>query len=258
MLKIAVTHPGKQGDAIYALPAIRALCAKHGVESADFYTSSYCEPLRSLFQYQDCIANFYVAPNYVLERIDMGAQPFHVPVDASMYDAVYELGYRGTPDCPLPEFMARSVGISIGDVKYNVPDQIWFDRPYIVLAARGDTSYNQLFADVIEQCPITVMMIGAKGDDACVKQIQQGRFGKSGLDCTGWSYLDTASLISGAKAFVGLMSSQLCLANGFPIPKVVPHDGIHWDLRHIIASDHNFYPVNPSADQIMEMLHEVL
>jgi len=46
----------------------------------------------------------------------------------------------------------------------------------------------------------------------------------------------------------------LALANGFEIPKVAVHDGRSWDMRHIISSSTNHYPINPTAEQVLEIL----
>jgi hypothetical protein len=66
--------------------------------------------------------------------------------------------------------------------------------------------------------------------------------------------LSTLSILSGAKGFVGLMSSQLVLANGFPYPRIAPHDGRSWDMRHVINTEYNHYPINPSVEQILSLL----
>lgn len=253
--KIAVTHPGKQGDALYALPTLRALCELNGCQ-ADFYTSEYCAPLKGLFEYQDAIDHFYVAPNYVIERMDMGVQPAYVPVDASLYACVYQLGYRGTPDCPLPEFIARSVGaVKLGgmQVTYQSPPSnprwdLEREKDYLVLAPRGQTSYTDLFKALIEQAPMRVVLVGGRGDSTPFLGLHNM------TDLTGWGYLEVAYVLSRAQAFVGLMSSQLALANGFPIPRIVPHDGIHWDMRHVVQSPLNHYLVNPNLQDILAQL----
>ncbi len=250
--KIAVTHPGKQGDVIYTIPAIRSLCAKHGCK-ADFYTSEYCAPLKRLFEAQDCIDHFYVSPNYVLERMDMGAQPVYVPVDATCYDVVYQLGYRYVPDRPLPNFIAASAGVFAAPIHYDIPASVeaWDQfriQDYIVLAARGETSYLSMFREMVRIAPMRVVLIGAQSDGEPFRDLDVEYW-------TGADYLDTAYVISKARAFVGLMSSQLTLANGFPIPRIAPHDGKSWDMRHVVQSEFNLYPVNPTAQEVLGMIN---
>lgn len=248
--KIAVAHPGKHGDALYTLPVIRALCAKHDCK-ADFYTSSYCEPLRDLFMAQtDCINGFYVAPNYVIERMDCGVQPPYIPVDASLYDAVYQLGFHEVPNAALPEYMARQVGVRPFPIRYELPQPLEYppnfpQGPYLTLALRASDDYTRLFQRLIDHASMPCVIVGGNGDAGQLK---------GGYDATGLPYLLTALIIALSKGFVGLMSSQLVLANGFDIPKVVPHDGHSWDMRHVVRGRFNHYPIKPSADEVLELL----
>ncbi len=122
MGRIACAHPGKMGDALYSLPAIRELALRHGCK-ADFYTSSYCAPLRRIFEAQSCIDRFIVSEHYVLRDFSCGGQPWQVPVPDE-YDAIYQLGFRELPHQPLPDHIATSVGLRTGlPVRYD------FDLP---------------------------------------------------------------------------------------------------------------------------------
>jgi len=239
---IAVTMPGKIGDALFTLPVIRALCDKHGTQ-ADFITSFYCKPISRLFEYQSCINKVVIPERYVIQRMDMGCQPWEMTVDGE-YEAVYQLGFRGIPDSRLDLFMARYAGITeLPDISYEFPVDMETEAPYYVLAPRGESSYNKLFLEFIELSPNPVYVIGGKGE----------YIGK-GIDVTGLDFLDTVSVISKASGFVGLMSSQLVLANGFDIPKVIPHDGKSWDMRHVVYSSKHFYEVNPTVVRILDLL----
>lgn len=243
-MPIAVSMPGKIGDAIYALPVARELCRKHKT-TCDFYTSDYCTPLKRLFEYQWYVDNFIVPEEYHIERMDMGVQPWRMPVKPG-YDAVYHLGYRYVPNISLPDFMAKTAGIEFSPkIEYQYPEIETLDEPYMVMAARGESSYKDLFLEVIEKSPIRVVQIGGKGE-----------YIGDDPGATGMDMLETVSWISKAEAFVGLMSSQLALANGFNIPKVAPHDGVSWDMRHVVYSPRNFYPINPSADDILYLALE--
>lgn len=247
---IAAAHPGKHGDALYALPTIRALCEKHGTK-CDFYTSAYCEPLRELFEYQDCIENFYVPPNYNLERMDMGCVPFYVPIDTSLYESTYQLGYQYVPDCSLPEFIAKTAGVKISNVKYQVPEkmEIWDKRgieDFIVIAPRGETSYKSVFQELIYNSPVRTVLIGSESDTKPF----DGDFENAG----GLDYLTTTYILSKSKGFTSIMSSQLVLANGFSMPKVVVHDGLSWDMRHPFYKPESQYLINPKSEDIAEAL----
>lgn len=267
-MKIAVTHPGKIGDALYTLPTIRYLAEKTN-SKIDFYTSDYCRPMKELFEYQSCIDRFIVSDGYIVERMDMGVQPYTVPVPLGDYDTTIHLGFRSIPNMRLDWFMALSVGIEptfLPRVKYEYREpygeggSVWVFEPeknhiffiskmspYIVIAPRGETSYKETFHKVAElalEKDISVIHIGAKGEAD----------GMPGLDCTGENLLTTTAILSKSTGFVGLMSSQLVLANGFDMPKVAPHDGKSWDMRHVCYSYNNHYPINPSAEEILSII----
>lgn len=245
MAELAFSHPGKIGDSLFSLPTVRHVCQTKQ-KTCDFYTSDYCKALIRLLEYQSYIDNVYIPPNYRMTRADMGIQPWLMPIDKSFYETVYQLGFRSVPDRPLHKFIAKSVGIDprlLPEIGYEYPDIKVLDEPYIVVSARGQTTFIKLFAEVIKRCPIAVVQIGAKGE-----------FIGDSVDITGLDMLETTTWIAKSKGFVGLMSSQLVLANGFPINRVAVHDGIHWDMRHVVRSSFNHYPINPTADKILELL----
>lgn len=251
--KIAVSMPGKTGDAIYAIPSIRYLTEKYGVK-ADFYTTTHVERARDLFEYQSCVDDLVIPHGYKIERYDMGIQPWRMPVNLDEYECVFHLGYRGTPNKRLDWFMAEQVGINpklLPRVYYEYPDLgSEFDLPdkFYLLASNGDTSYKDLFRDIIERCPEEVYQIGLP---------------QHYLECdwkednfTGLTFLETLYLMSRCSAFIGLQTNQLVLANGFDMLKIVPHDGKSWDMRHIIDTPSHRYLVNPTVNQILSLLEK--
>lgn len=239
--KIACTHPGKIGDALYALPAIRWLCERHGCQ-ADFYTSEYCRPMEALMRAQSCIADFIVPPDYSPERYDCGVQPWQMPVPSG-YDMVYHLGFKSTPERRLVDWMSETVGGPKGlPVQYDLPDGIETNltKPYIVVAARGQNDYTELLRQVCAKSPVDVVQIGAAGE----------AIPGYGIDRTGEDLLTTLAIIRDATAFFGLMSSQLVLANGFKLPKVVPHSH-QWDMRHVEWTPGNIYLANADSNLML-------
>lgn len=265
MANIAVSHPGRMGDALYALPVARAIAHANG-EPVDFFTSKYCEPLTGLLEYQSCIDKVIIPEEYVIERMDMGIQPWRMPVPDS-YRRIYHLGFRSVPDRPLHEFIGAQTGIEPTPIWYHHPRDIshlphyW---PYasltlpkidvmpdfVALGSRGPTTYKDLFLEFIELCPLPVAQIGGEGEFI-------GDRSDNNIDFTGFDFLDTVTLLSRASAFVGLMSSQLVLANGFDIPKVAPHDGRSWDMRHVVTGLNNIYLVNPTAQTMVDAATEI-
>lgn len=255
MVKYAVTMPGKIGDALYSLPTCRYLAEKSG-NPVDFYTSSYCAPMRELMEYQSCIDKFIIPDNYKIERYDMGIQPYTIPVPVGVYDTTFHLGFRSIPDKRLDWWMAESVGINpkeLPPISYELPKFIRTKvTDYIVLASRGETGYKSLFLDFIEmatQLLYTIVQIGGQGEFIGEPTL----FNK---DFTDKNLLDTCQLFTEAEAFIGLMSSQLVLANGWLLPKIAPHDNKSWDMRHVVKSNSNYYPVNPTAEQILEIIEK--
>lgn len=247
--RYAAFHPGKIGDALYALPFIRFIYGQIG-EKLDFFTSDYCEPMRSLFEYQHCINSFNIAPGYKIERMDMGCQPPFA--DIKGYEHVFQLGFQRVPDRAIHQFIAKEQGVDIGlGIRYDYPEMSYTLKSalektvgldeYICIAPRGNTSFGNLFDTVAQRMPAVI--IGGAGD-----------YRGYGVDLTQLDFLETTTVLSRARGFIGLMSSQLVLANGFDYPRIAPWDGSSWDMRHVCYTEYNHYPVNPSTDDILKLL----
>lgn len=237
----AAAHPGKLGDALYCLPLIRYIYNQTGMQ-CDFYTSDYCRPLKRLFEYQSCIRRVIIAENYTVARMDMGVQPYYIPIPQHEYAEVYQLGFRHIPDRPIHQYIAHSAGFDIPlAIEYEYPDVSYIHGEYICIAPRGYTDYTPLFEGIANKR--RAVIIGGSNE-----------YTGYGLNMTGIDMLHTASILSRAKGFVGLMSSQLVLANGFDIPRIAPHDGISWDMRHVITYHRNFYPIHPTTEDIIAIL----
>ena len=243
---IAVAHPGKIGDALYALPTVRYLCERHGGQ-ADFYTSSYCAPLTKLLLQQPCIRKVIIPKDYEIEHMFRGVQPWKMPLPEKDYAAVYQLGFQQDPDRPIHDFIADRVDAPAGlPITYDFPDQPTLNEPYLVLAPGRAIQFRKTFLDIIKRSQIKCVIIGGREE-----------FLGEGLDRTGLDLVETLPWIAHAQGFIGVMSSQLVLANAFPIPKVVLHDGVTWDLRHVIQGPLNYYPVNPTALEVLLLLRQI-
>jgi hypothetical protein len=244
-MKFAAAHPGKIGDLLYILPSLRYIYEATRVKF-DVYTSEYCLPVKELFEYQECVSGFYVAPDYIIERMDMGIQPWYVPIpNPEQYARIYQLGFRTVPDRMLHQFIGEYAGISEPlAIKYDVPKldkDVLFDVEYYVIAPRGRTTFEHIFNELVQKRKCVV--VGAECD-----------YTGYGFDYTGHNFLETASVIAQSKGFVGLMSSQLVLANGFPIPRI-GLNGLLSDMRHAITYHLNYYPsLNASTEDIIAML----
>ena len=251
---IAVSHPGKIGDALYCLPAIRFFCESWNAQ-AHFYTSDYCKPMKKLMEYQSCIDHTIIPPAYEILRTDIGIQPWQMPIDRAAYKRVVQMGFRSVPNGPIPIFIAAQCGAHLRKlprVYYEYPEIETLDEPYICIAPRGETTYKGLFLDVAYKSPVAVVIIGGHIDS--ITDREENDNGKPIIDLTGMDMLETTSWLAGSVGFVGLMSAMLVLANGFSMIKIAPHDGIHWDMRHVINSSTNFYPINPTLDEVRRLL----
>lgn len=245
-MKMAVTHPGKIGDALYSLPAIRTLYNIDRSVQFDFWTSQYCAPLKTLFEAQSCVDNFYVSDAYVAVHDRMGVQPWRIPVEGD-YDGIYHLGFKAPPDCALHEYIAKESGIQLdtAQIEYDyLVDKKWKGK-YLAVAPRGGSFFGGLFKEIVLNFHLPVMIIGGPGD-----------YCGYGEDCTGLDFLETLSILHYAVGFVGLMSSQLALANAFDMPKVIPHDGRSWAMDHVIYSDSHHYLTWPSVEDVYFHLSE--
>ena len=247
---IAISHPGKIGDALYTLPTIRELSKKYNCK-IDFYTSEYCRPIKEFMELQEPTNECIIPENYLIERYDMGIQPWFMPIDNSKYEAVYQLGFKQIPDKSLPEFIAETAGLNKEagkNIFYNLYETI-FERSdnYIAIAPRGETSYSPIFKGVIDWCEsknIECRIIGGKWD-----------YFNYGIDYTFLNFHDMASLISTSKFYLGIMSAPLVIANGFNVPKIIPYNN-NWDMRHIVQKPESNYMFEPSLGDVIKIMGE--
>jgi hypothetical protein len=244
MPKYAFSHPGKIGDALYTLPTIKYICERDGA-TADFYTSNYCLPIKSLFEYQSYIDQVIVPESYVISDMGCGIQPWNMPIPEG-YDQVFQLGFKSTPPTALHTSIAQSVGIpDVPLPTYEYPDKTFLSEPYIVISARKGTTFDPLFSEFIERCPILTVQVG------CPHEYLESK----SVNLTHLDMLDTVALMAKSSGFLGLPFSNLVLANGFPdIPKVAMYN-YAWDMRHVIYRPNNIYLNIPPVDDVLRGLN---
>ena len=253
---IACCHPGKIGDALYSLPTIRALSKKHNCK-VDFYTSAYCEPILKLFEDQTEINKAQVLESYTPVDFSCGGQPWEMKLpNESEYDHVYQLGFRSVPDKPLPEFIAESAGLdrSVGHNLFYETRNFLVEqdtKPYIVLAPRGESPFADEFRRLLGMINIPVYILGRQGE------MLSGVVETDLInDYTGQPFFSMVRIIKNCKAFVGILSSPLCIANGFNMKKVIAYND-SWDMRHSVYKPETTYIKNPTAEQIIESLGDL-
>lgn len=211
MRKYAFANPGKIGDFLYILPTVKYICERDGAV-ADIYTSQVCKSTESLIRYQSYVNDFIIPPEYKIVHENQGIQPWQMPVPAG-YDEVYQLGFEHFPsEGPLHKYIAKQIGLNIfyPDPHYEFPDKTYSDVPYVVVAHCGhhtSPGLKDAYRYFIENCPMKTVQVGTVHDGAVPARSH---------DQLGIDFLDLASLISKASAYVGFYSGQLAVANGFP------------------------------------------
>lgn len=241
---IACTHPGKIGDALYSLATIERLCLDYNCK-ADFYTSEYCAPMKDLVEYQPYINKFYICKDYKITSFACGIQPWLMPIDETKYEKVFHLGFRDTPNIALHEFIAKQAKVSPMPISFKCPDIDTMDTPYIVIAPRNDVRYRKLYIEFIKSTNYDVAISGARGE-----------YIGAGIDITGKGLLETASWISKSDGFIG-SASNFVLSEGFPILKIVPHDGHTFDMRHLIYDSNHIYMENPKLADLLKVFNRM-
>lgn len=244
---IACAHPGKIGDALWALPAVRELCRRLDAR-CDFYTSDYCRPVKPLLEALPFIRQVVIPAGYEIKSMDCGVQPWQMPVPPEGYLSVHQMGFQGSPGGCIGEHIAGAAGLprEIGcAVQYEIePMSLGYE--YVVIASRGETTYADRFREFARRCRLPCLEVGAQGQHVI----------PAAVDHCGCDMLKMARLIAGAKAFVGIMSAPLVIANGWSLPKIVPHNGVSWDMSHVLYTPSHHYMIEPTADDMLRKLYE--
>lgn len=253
MPKYAFAHPGKIGDAVYALPLIKYICERDGAE-AHFYTSSYCASLKRFFMHQKEITDFIVPENYQIRDFGCGGQPWQMPIDSSQYDRVFQCGFpHHPPNGPLHEFIARNNGVDPNLFQphhfiWEALDINFIDKPFIAMCGKTpEWTEIPAYRYLIEHSPIATVQIG----------LPHEWLGGKSINLTGLDILETVSILksTNCKAFVGYMSSPLTYANGVPGLHrfaTLPSPGA--GSEHGIYGPYNHYIVKATGAEILNIL----
>lgn len=235
---IAVSHPGRIGDALYALPATRALCQKHNCV-ADFFTSDWCLPLTDLLEYQDCIRKVIVPPEYKIREHSIGIQPWLMPIPPG-YDAVYQLGYKSFPTEFLADWICRDAGVGIQPLKLEYPCPDRDLRDSIAVCSRTMNEFGHyfykspgFFNNLASKCKLIVVGIDKLRD--AIPGVEDLSGNKN--------LLEMASIIASAKGFIGQGSTAHTIATFIPHLKRAVLTLPFTDMRHLYHSPNDkFFP----------------
>jgi hypothetical protein len=249
-MRIACTHPGKLGDCIYSIPTCVEIERKYDCK-IDFYTSWYCAELEDLFMYQSCINSFTVVNDYVIQRWDMGIQPWEMKVPDG-YDMVFHLGFRGVPNIYIPYYIGKQVGVFPSQMRLESPpydhleDFNWGRiNEYVVIFAKPTNMKSILdaYKEFAFKSPIKTVFVGTKDD-----------YPGYGVDMTGLGFLNTLAVITHSAGFIG-HSAPYVLADGVPyIKKILPHS-IGYDMSHVAHDPMHAYLNYATADQLLKELY---
>ena len=194
-------------------------------------------------QAQECIRKVEVVDGVLNDTSD--PKMFVVRFDGipkDRYEAFYDLSFHSFPNEVLPSFMARQEGFEWdGSLRYDCP-KTPLKGDYMVINAKVDEwpEMFPIFDNLVQKSPYPVVVVGRKG-----------QYIGGGLDLTGLDMLEMASVISGARAFVGNLSAPLTIAQGFPIPKVVVYQENQWASFHVLRDRLTRYLEMPTAKRIL-------
>lgn len=112
---LTVTHPGRIGDLIWALPTVRAFAIEHG--PVRLWVSPWCKPLSNLLRKQPYIQGIEIDYSWpvmdtapITPRVPPCAETFYSQEPAAMHEPVVHLGYDKWPSMPLPFYTAEHLG----------------------------------------------------------------------------------------------------------------------------------------------------
>lgn len=229
---IACSHPGKMGDCLYSLPAVKELCRKHS-SKCDFYTSNWCASLRPIFEFQPFIRRFIVDEEYV--GVDyLGIHPVDMDIPEG-YDRVYQLGFRVFPDRFLPDFICNNFGLEKQPLKLEIPEMQY----------HGGITIDGKSAD-IHKAFLDVLIDGIGKDTIDVGNIRLNT-------------LKAATHISGSRVFIGIPSFPLALASFIPgiVRVVLTHE--RTCVPHLLLSECDIIvPVSDEKEETAVELAKIL
>lgn len=111
MSKILVTHGGKVGDCLWALPSVRALSEQQDMK-VDMVVSTYLRPLVPLIKAQSYINDCFVQEAWDVE-FTAPISPRVPPINISApYDLIWDASMIGWPKPTIIEDHARRAGVS--------------------------------------------------------------------------------------------------------------------------------------------------
>ncbi|MFH1139805.1 MAG: hypothetical protein V1816_27320 [Pseudomonadota bacterium] len=232
--KILFTFPGKLGDLVYSLPAVRAAAA-YFRRRVFFQTSEFCRPALPLLSSLPFIAGAFLDPDYRLEHARFGVQPYLMS-EPPGFSTVFHLGFR-------PGLLEKSIfSRPLIDSFFFVLKEVyglelsWGREPYLHLAgpAQGEDivfqGHGETLRDLMDVAskkrlaefwPELFRLTGRRVTAVCAPG-ERDVYRALGMPavCPA-NLLQTARLIRKAKVFVGVQSAAAAVADGLAAPRLI-------------------------------------
>jgi len=238
--KLLVTHPGRYGDCLWALPTVRALSETFRTKIDLLLSPNYSsDAFRELLHAQPYVGHVFV--NQEWEIVETAPMTPRIPPNLPPgYDRIIHLGYDGWPSLTLPYEMCglaeKQVPLTVGS--FNLAP--WIGTPWKLpcdIAVGFSEEYYELKYGLDrllwEHCALPMARQPLR-----VVNVSGGH--RWDLD-NPWTA--AASWIAGAKLFVGCCSALhvLACAVGTPVLLVEPAPARHHDI---------FYPFGKLGPQV--------
>jgi hypothetical protein len=228
-VKILTTFPGRNGDLLWALPTIRAISEHYGVP-VDLQISGEFTGIVPLLQRQPYLNHVWADQTWALKPPDEWKAP-----RVEGYDHVVHCGYRGWPECPLPEMVRRGV---VSD--YQLDLDVDSNRPWITGVEPNTVSpykYQIIsgWSDEWFELKYGILKL-LNRTDLCVIVPKGSRWHQEaiGLPVYGCDWVTAAEWIAHGQLFLGCCSALhvLACAMGKPVivlePSVARHNPIFY------------------------------
>jgi hypothetical protein len=261
---ILCTCPGRHGDILWTLPAIRALHEATGA-TIDLLVAGKYAAVCPLLERQPYLRECVAMPEWTVEETAPMTPrlPPGIPVG---YDAVYHLGYAGWPDRPLPDQHLWTLQQQIPDLDLveQIAERYRLDRPWITPPSPPipPTHWytNRLAIGFTDEW----IELKAGLVFALLARVERGRPYKPSLYfgagsrwmewertlapflyglCTPRTWLETAQWVAESAVFLGCCSALHVLACGLgtPVVLVEPNEARHHPI---------FYPYGTDGPQV--------
>jgi ADP-heptose:LPS heptosyltransferase len=245
-MKIAVTHPGKIGDLLYCLPTVRHI-SKILDSKVDFWTQRECLPVKELLEAQSYINKVCINESYVKQHDGCGVQPWLLePV--GNYDRIYHMGLRNYPQGRLVDYYPAVHGFTFCDttISYDMPVS-QPSPPCVVVCPGRNPLLKGLFSQIMKELAKENVVVQIGPENELIDVNTHGA-----INCN-LNMLETVQTLNYAKLFIGTLSANLVLANGFPCKKIIICEKERHFAAHDINSDNHFYLDFPtSLEKVME------